>query len=185
MKMKKNNTVFIIGLILIAALSRLLPHPSNFAPLGGMALFGGYYFSKKWHSFAVTAGSWWLTDLVLNNVVYKQWFPIFTWVSPSFITVAISLLVIILISKALIKKISFNAIILASVLSSIAFFVITNFGTFLERYPQNIAGLTAAYTAAIPFFKNTLMGDLLYSGILFCIYHFVFSPKNSLIYTQK
>ena len=183
--MKKNNTVFIIGLILIAALSRLLPHPSNFAPLGGMALFGGYYFSKKWHSFAVTACSWWLTDLVLNNVVYKHLFPAFTWVSPSFISVAISLLVIILISKSVIKKINFSAIILASVLSSVAFFIITNFGTFLERYPQNIGGLTAAYTAAIPFFKYTFMGDLVYSSILFGLYYFMLSSKKQYSYLVK
>jgi hypothetical protein len=183
--MNKNNTILIIGMILIAAISRLIPHPLNFAPLGGMALFGGYYFSKKWHAFAVTAGSWWLTDLVLNNVVYKQWFPTFTWLSPSFITVAIALIVIILISKFVIKLINVKSIIIGSLLSSIAFFIITNFGTFLERYPFNLTGLTAAYTLAIPFFKNTILGDLAYSGILFGVYYLVFSGKKSLAYLQK
>jgi hypothetical protein len=183
--MKNNKTLLIIGLILITALSRLLPHPANFAPLAGMALFGGYYFEKKWHSFAITAGSWWLTDLVLNNIVYKQWFPTFTWISPSFITVAISLMVIILISKLVIKKINFLSIIQASILSSVAFFVITNFGTFLELYPKNMTGLVAAYTAAIPFFKNTLVGDLVYSGLLFGIYHYVVSAKNAMVYIKK
>ncbi len=183
--MNKNNIFLLIGLIIIASLSRLIPHPSNFAPLGGIALFGGYYFTKKWHAFAVTAGSWWLTDLVLNNFVYKQWFPTFTWISPSFITVAIALIVIILVSKTVIKSVNIQSILAASLLSSIAFFVITNFGTFLERYPQNLTGLTAAYGAAIPFFKNTFFGDLVYTGILFGVYHLVFSGKKSLVYLQK
>jgi hypothetical protein len=183
--MNKNNIFLITGLIIIASISRLIPHPSNFAPLGGMALFGGYYFNKKWQAFTVTAGSWWLTDLVLNNIVYKQWFPTFTWLSTSFITIAIALMVIILISKFLIKTVNIQSILMASLLSSVAFFIITNFGTFLERYPQNITGLTAAYTAAIPFFKNTMLGDLVYTGILFGIYHFVFSGKKSLAYLPK
>jgi hypothetical protein len=171
--MHKNNIIALIGIIFIAALSRLIPHPLNFAPLGAMALFGGHYLTKKWQAFAITAGSWWLADLVLNNVVYKQYFPTFTWISPSFITVAIALITIIFISKLVIKKANFQSIIAASLLSSTAFFIITNFGTFLERYPQNWAGLSAAYVAAIPFFKNTVIGDLVYSGILFGLYQFV------------
>lgn len=170
--MNKNNLFAIVGIILLAALSRLIPHPNNFAPLGGMALFGGYYFAKKWQSFVVTAGSWWLADLALNNIVYKQYFPTFTWISPSFITVAIALLAIIFISKLVIKKANIQSILLASILSSIAFFIITNFGTYLERYPQNLTGLSAAFIAGVPFFTNTLLGDLVYSGILFGLYGF-------------
>jgi hypothetical protein len=123
--------------------------------------------------------------LVLNNFVYKQWFPTFTWISPSFITVAIALIVIILISKYVIKTVNIQSILIGSLLSSIAFFIITNFGTFLERYPQNLTGLTAAYSMAIPFFKNTFLGDLVYSGILFGVYHLVFSGKKTLAYLQK
>ena len=177
--MNKNNILAIICLIVVAALTRLFPHPSNFAPLGGMALFGGYYFSKKWHAFVVTASSWWLADLALNNIVYKRYFPTFTWLSASFITVTVALVVIILISKILIKKPTIFTIVSASLVSSIVFYLVTNFGSFLEIYPHTMAGLSAAYTAGLPFFKNTVLGDLFYSGILFGIYYFVTNRQNA------
>lgn len=172
----KNNTITIITIILLAAASRLIPHPNNFAPLGAMALFSGYYFTKKWQAFGITIASWWLADLFLNNIVYSFMFKEFTWVSQSFITVAIALLVILVISKLVIKKADVQSILVASILSSIAFFLITNFGTFLQYYPQNSNGLLAAYTAGIPFFTNTILGDLVYSAIMFGSY-FVISNR--------
>lgn len=182
--MNKSNIITIITIIFVAALSRLIPHPSNVAPLGAMALFGGYYFTKKWQAFAVTASSWLLADLFLNNVIYKQYFPTFTWISQSFIMVAISLIVIILISKLVIKEVNFQSIFLASFLCSCAFFLISNFGSYLQLYPQNTTGLIAAYTAGLPFFRNTLFGDLVYSGILFGLYQFVvnqFKLKSAIV----
>ena len=183
--MNKNNILLIIGLIIAATISRLVPHPTNFAPLGGMALFGGYYFSKKWQAFALAAGSWWVADLILNNVVYKQWFPNFTWISSSFIFVAISLFAIILLSKALIKKPTLLNVVCGSVLGSVIFFIVSNFGAFLELYPKNLAGLSAAYMAGIPFFKNTLAGDILYSLIIFGVYYFVIEQNNKKLLLQE
>lgn len=171
--MKNSNIIAIITIIFVAALSRIIPHPINFAPLGAMALFGGYYFTKKWQAFAVTASAWWLADLFLNNVIYKQYFPTFTWISQSFITVAIALIVIILISKLVIKEANFQSVLLASFLSSCAFFLITNFGTYLQLYPKTSTGLITAYSAGLPFFRNTFFGDLVYSGILFGLYQLV------------
>ncbi len=178
--MNKNKNIFIIiGIILVAAFSRLIPHPLNFAPLAGMALFGGYYFEKKWQSYFTIAASWWLSDLVLNNLIYSRYFTKFTWLSTSYITIAISLFVIILIAKWLIKKIDIQSVGLASLLSSIAFFLITNFGAFLELYPKTANGLVAAYMAGLPYFKNTILGDLVYSAIIFGIYQLFFSEKFS------
>ena len=57
----------------------------------------------------------------------------------------------------------------AALVSSVLFFGVTNFGTWAlsGMYPLTFAGLTACYVAAIPFFQNTLAGDLLYAGLLF------------------
>jgi hypothetical protein len=172
--MKKENIIAIIAIILVAAISRLIPHPANFAPLGAMALFGGYYFSKKWQSFAATATSWWLADLVLNNTFYKNIYESFTWFSGSFISVLVSLIAIITISKLIIKAPTIKNIALASILGSVSFFLITNFSVYLgNMYPHTNTGLIAAYTAGIPFFKNTLLGDLIYAGILFGTYNYI------------
>jgi hypothetical protein len=57
----------------------------------------------------------------------------------------------------------------AAIASSVLFFLVTNFGTWAtgELYPQTLAGLAACYVAAIPFFQNTLAGDLFFSAVLF------------------
>ena len=57
----------------------------------------------------------------------------------------------------------------ASLVSSIAFFLITNFGTWLmwDIYPKTGAGLISCYIAGIPFFKGTIMGDLFFNLALF------------------
>jgi hypothetical protein len=57
----------------------------------------------------------------------------------------------------------------AAAASSVLFFAITNFGMWLFSgfYPRNLAGLEACYVAAIPFFQNTVVGDLFYAALLF------------------
>ncbi|MDD2300415.1 MAG: hypothetical protein PHU69_12360, partial [Fermentimonas sp.] len=60
-------------------MSRLLPHPPNFAPIGAMALFGAAYFSKKYWAFIIPIASMWVSDLILNNVIYGQYFDHFVW----------------------------------------------------------------------------------------------------------
>jgi hypothetical protein len=51
----------------------------------------------------------------------------------------------------------------------VLFFVVTNFGVwaFTDMYPRTGDGLTACFIAAIPFFRNTLAGDLFYAAVLF------------------
>jgi len=56
--------------------------------------------------------------------------------------------------------------------ASLLFFVITNFAVWYggTLYPQTWSGLVATYVAGIPFFKNTVLGDLVYTGLLFGAY---------------
>jgi hypothetical protein len=57
----------------------------------------------------------------------------------------------------------------AALAGSVLFFALTNFGVWASDglYPRTIAGLGACYLAAIPFFQNTLAGDLVYTALLF------------------
>lgn len=81
--MNKNKITLRFGvvtlLILLAAISRLLPHPPNFAPIGGMALFGAAYYTRKWWAYLIPIVAMWISDLILNNVVYAQYFDKFVW----------------------------------------------------------------------------------------------------------
>ncbi len=64
------------------------------------------------------------------------------------------------------KKLS--TILSGTLLASILFFIITNWAVwaFGTMYPHNLNGLTQSYIAALPFFKNTVLGDLFYTALL-------------------
>lgn len=160
-------------MIFAAALSRLLPHPYNFTPIGAMGLFGAAYFNKRWLAFAVPFVAMWVSDLILSNVVYAQYYEGFQWFGHFWVYVSFAL--IVLLGFGLLRKVKVANLLISSVLASLIFFLVTNLGVWLGSpiYPQNIVGLTACYTAGIPFFWNTLLGDLFYCGVLFGAFELV------------
>ena len=87
MEQKKINLRFSVlcAMILLAAFSRITPHMPNFSPLGAIGLFGAAYFAKKWQAFLIPIAATWLSDLFINNVIYAQYYPKFTWFYQGFI----------------------------------------------------------------------------------------------------
>ncbi len=165
------NKRFIIlsGLILAAAVSRLIPHPYNFAPIGAMSLFGAAYFSDKKFSFILPLLAMFLSDLLINNILYASYYQGFTIFTPGAFWVYAPIAAIVLIGIFILKKVSFPRVLLGSLSASVIFFVISNFGVWLSDpdYPLNFSGLVLCYEMAIPFFQNTVFGDLVYSAVLF------------------
>ena len=139
-----------------AAALRLAPHPPNFAPIGAMALFSGAQFGRRPLAFAAPLGALLLSDAVLGFYSGME----FVYASTA---------LIVLIGWAVSARISFLRVGAAALASSVLFFVLTNFGTWLSSgmYPRSFAGLAACYVAAIPFFQSTVAGDLVYSALLF------------------
>ncbi len=155
-EMFKPRFVVLLGMVLAAAASRLMPHPPNFTPIAALALFGGACFSNKRAAFFAPLASLFLSDLVLGlyrglPVVYG------------------SFAMIVCIGFWLRRRRTWLPIAGAALGSSVLFFVVTNFGVWaLESvYPKTTSGLIACYVAAIPFFRNTLLGDALYCLALF------------------
>ena len=146
----------ILTAIFDAAALRLVPHPPNFTPIGAMALFGGAYFGRRWLAFAAPLGALLLSDVILG---FHSGMP--------FVYGSVAL--VVLIGWAVAKRMTALTIAGAAVASSVLFFAVTNFGTWLTSgmYPQTLSGLAACYAAAIPFFQNTLAGDLIFSALLF------------------
>ena len=159
-------------MILLAAMSRLLPHPPNFAPIGGMALFGAAYFNKRYWAFLVPIISMWISDLVLNNVVYAQYFNRFVWFYGGSLFTYGAFALIVLFGMLSLKKIRLPNLIASALGSSVIFFLVSNFGVWFSgaMYPKTVSGLLACYTAGIPFFHNTILGDLVYTGVLFGVF---------------
>ncbi len=156
-------------MVLFAAFSRLLPHPPNFAPIGAMALFGAVYFSRKYLALIVPIIAMWLSDLVLNNVIYGQYFDHFVWFYQGFYWTYSAFILIGLVGFLLFRKVKVQTVLLGSLSASILFFLVSNFGVWFSgtMYPKDVNGLLACYSAGIPFFKNTLAGDFVYCGVLF------------------
>ena len=162
---------FIVVMIIAAAASRFLPHPPNFTPVGGMALFGAAYFAKKYWALLVPFAALWLSDIILNNVVYAQYQEGFTLMPTYAIWTYVALAAMVLMGSKVLRKINILNVIGASIGASLLFFFITNFGAWyadpFHMFADDISGLGVALTAGLPFFWNTLAGDLMYVGILF------------------
>jgi len=146
----------ILAAILLAAAMRLMPHPPNFSPIAAMALFGGAYLGRRAIAFAAPLGALLLSDVVLGFY-------------PEAVFVYLSVGAIVLIGWALEKRRTVLRVGAAAVAASVLFYLVTNFGVWLvmDYYPKSLAGLAACYVAAIPFFQNTLAGDLVFSALLF------------------
>ncbi|GAB5409965.1 MAG: hypothetical protein BalsKO_23300 [Balneolaceae bacterium] len=172
------------GLIIAAAISRLIPHPYNFAPIGAMAIFGAAHFSDKKLSFILPLFAMFLSDLLINNILYASYYQGFTLFTPGFLWVYGAIAVIVVAGIFILKKVTLPRVLIGSLSASVIFFMISNFGVWLSDpdYPLNITGLLLCYEMAIPFFHNTLAGDLVYSGVLFGGFEFV---KNKIPELKK
>jgi hypothetical protein len=154
--MTKARFTTLTGLILLAAASRLVPHPYNFAPITAIALFGGAHFADKRLAFLVPLIAMFLSDLVLGFHTQMA-------------AVYLSFFLIVGIGLWVQRHRSVGRIAGAMFMSSVLFFILTNFGVWLldALYPKTAAGLAACYVAALPFFQNTLLGDAVYTLLLF------------------
>lgn len=159
---------FISATILIAGLSRILPHPHNFTPIAAMALFGAAYFDRKIFAFIIPLISIWLSSLVIDNVLYSN-NGSFVWMSELFPNQALGFSLIALLGIFSLKKVKTANVVLSSIAGSVIFFLVTNnaFWPANPLYTQDFSGLMLSYAAGVPFFWNSLAGDLVYSGILF------------------
>jgi len=145
-----------------AALARLLPHPPNVTPIAAMALFGGAYLANRKLAFALPLIAMLLSDLVLGLTIYGK---VLLFSQP---VVYLCLLATVAIGGLIRSRKSWT-IASASLASSVMFFFVTNFAVwaFESLYPKNWSGLITCYTAALPFFRNSIAGDLCFAVILF------------------
>jgi hypothetical protein len=180
---KQNTLKFVLILIFFAAFSRIIPHPHNFTPVGGIAVFGSYFLGRKILAFLVPLFSLWLSDLFINNVIYPIQFPQYYegftlfgsfWVYGSF-------MLMVPLTWGLLSSFTLPRLALTGLSTASLFFLITNFGSWIYNpmYPQNFSGLLTSFIAGLPFFQNTLIGDICYLAILFGatkVFGFSFKP---------
>lgn len=154
-------------MILLAALTRVLPHPWNFSPVEAIALFGGAYFGSRSLAVVVPLVAMFASDFILGLMYGGTYSTYFFGASFWLVYACIALSTVL--GFGLRGKVNGARVLGYSLAGSVLFFLVTNFGAWLgsAMYPQNMGGLVVAYIAGIPFFQGTLLGTLFFSALLF------------------
>ena len=183
-KLKSSFSYLVILAVLIAlgVAGRLLPHPPNFTPMAAIALFAGFIFIKRYMAVVAVISTMLLCDYFAFGSLSVSWFG-----SKSMFVVYLALLFPIVFKNFLQKKLGVLRIFGAAIASSTVFFLATNFAVwaFSPMYEKTFEGLVLCYTMAIPFFQNTVAGDLIWSGVIFGTYFALRNYSNLQIFKQK
>ena len=177
--MKKSSILVPVGIILALALSRLVPHMPNFAPITALALFGGVYLSKR-YAYVIPLAAMVLSDYLLLyvNPFSTQMFD-FSHIQPlsglwhgTLPAIYASFLISGLVGVWLKNHKSPINVVLSSAFCSFQFFLISNAAVWLasDMYAHTLSGLAQCYLMALPFLQGTLFGDFFYTCTLFGAY---------------
>lgn len=148
----------VILLVVGAAGTRLIPHPFNFTAIGAMALFSGAVIRDRRLAYLIPFAAMFLSDVVLG-------------LHPTLLPVYLCFAFSVWLGRTMNASGSVGRVVLSSLLGSLSFYLVTNLPVFYPGvYDSSLNGLVQSYTAALPFFRNQLVGDLFYSGALFGSY---------------
>ena len=147
---------FWVGIMVLGACSRLLPHPWNFTPMMAIGLFAGSHARKTSTGMLATLSALALSDAVMG--FYSGFWYVYA-----------AMLIPVLLGRLIRNRSGVGAIIATALASSVSFFLITNFMVWATQalYPHTTAGLMASYVAGIPFYRNQLLGDAFYTLAMF------------------
>src|SRR5215472_18063708 len=153
--------------LILAALSRLVPHAlhgtgMNFTAVGAGLLFFGSR-RPKWQAIAAV-GILAATDFYLTRFVYgspfevKQYLVTWAWYAA-----------VCLMASGLLRKVTALRVVAGVLASATSFFLLSNFVVWSGSgmYPHNASGLATCYVAALPFYANDLISTGLLSAVLF------------------
>ena len=163
MKYNKLQIITIFFLMAIGVVARFLPHPANFSPVMALALFAGFYLPRKW-AIGLPIAVMFITDIFLGFYEF-----------PVMITVYLSFFLASGLGIWMKNKKNWLLIGGGAIGSAIFFFLASNFAVwaFSPWYAKTIAGLSQCFILALPFFKNTLLSNVLYAGAFFAVYEAV------------
>lgn len=161
-------------IIALAIAARFIPGTVNFSPVYAALLFGGVYLKKRdslWFPVILLAAS----DILLNTLVYHTaigWMLSLDWVG--FAAIAV-------IGWRLRNRVTVRNVLVASIAGASVFFLISNFAVWIGGglYPLTFGGLAACFAAAIPFYGNSLISAVLFTGILFGAYEYYLRKAHS------
>ena len=157
----------LISLIFAGFASRLIPHAWNFTPVIAMALVAGVYARPRWLAFALPFAGMWLSDLVLNNLVYAQYYEGFRLFGDAGAYLGIAACAALPLLAKTHPTASWAKLLGTGAAGVVLFFLISNAMTWATAglYPLTPAGLLACYVAGLPFLSGTALGTLVFGGV--------------------
>lgn len=155
----KHSVYFGLGLIILLALSRLIPHPPNFTPILGMAVFSGAIINRKIVAYLVPLAAMFISDLYLG---LHSGMPI----------IYFTLAICVLIGTFIESRVTILNSILGITAGVLIFYLITNFTVWYGSgmYENSFSGLITCYVMGLPFLQNTFISSLIYGMGAFLIY---------------
>jgi hypothetical protein len=177
MRQSREQAIFAGLLVVFAVATRIIfneLHLFNFNAVMAAGLFGGAYLTRHRFGFAIPLVAMLATDLVIG---------VYDWKLMSFVYGALAISV--LLGKFYAKDatlLRYAGVVLGG---SALFFAVTNGAVWLfgdgTFYPHTLSGLVECYTMGLPFYKNTLIGDLTWTTVLFGSYELfrLKAPKPS------
>lgn len=166
-----------IALLILGAFTRVIPHWPNFTAIGAVALLGGMWTKNQGWTVITPLLALFISDLILNNVVYAAYNDGFQFFYDGAAYVYGAFFITMIIGQFALKSWNSGRYALLSVITTVLFFLVTNFGTWINgtMYTQDFAGLMNSYLAGLPFAVNQLLGTLVYGFVM----------QYALMYTAK
>lgn len=153
----------------LTVLSRVIPHPANFVPVGAFTIF------QSRRSGVIKAIIFVILAMLISDLLLGFHFAQ-PFVYLGMITYAL---------WGLLAKTKWG-ILLSSIGGSFSFFIISNFGVWLGPwYSHDLAGFVKCFTLAVPFYKNTLLSDVIYTVAIFSAYALYGKIKRGEIQWQR
>ncbi|MCB9251282.1 MAG: hypothetical protein H6605_02345 [Flavobacteriales bacterium] len=191
--MNQKNNLILFAVLILATFSRLFISIPNFTAIGALALFCGANVSRQKYSMLIPFTALLAGDLMLAGTgkLYSDYF-----VDGYFLFVYFAFAITWLLGRRIRNSYTFIKVVKMSVLSSVLFFLITNFGSWMQMpfYPKTIAGLGEAYAAGLVFYKgdalsnfflNQVAGDLFFNLLFFAALSYFIKKSEDLLTTEK
>ncbi len=165
-------------LAVLAAVMRFVPNRFNVTPVGALCLYSGARLST-WQAFALSLGTLFTTNVVLAALYGKVFLA-----TPVLLFVYASFAINVFLGRMVRHSGSAWRLAAVTILASVQFYLLTNFGHWLcfgvndpsavnltlGIYPHTLSGLLTCYVEGLPMFRNTLIGDLLFTGASFGVH---------------
>jgi len=188
-QVKSNQKGLVVLIVALGIFSRFLPHPPNVTAVAAASLFAGALLNSRVLAIILPLIMMYISDFVINNTVSRSFFPeeagLVTW-SSYMLWVYIGIGLTALIGSLVLKKRTNGRKAGAAIFAALVFWVLSNFGILIQAggYPETFSGAMACYAAAIPFLINSLIGNLIFTFVIFGIYDFIneryFSAESSI-----